>query len=169
MATPVGIALGSNLGNRLANISQARDMLCKLMLEPHSHLQAPVFGSAPVECPPDSPDFLNTVIEITYPGAILELLAQTQKVESALGRESNYAKNAPRPIDIDILYFGDSCIESDVLTIPHPGIACRRFVLEPLSHIRPDLVLPGKNSTVIELLQHLDSEEPPLTLVKSNW
>ena len=169
MVTRVGIALGSNLGKRLAIISQARDMLRKLMPEPHTHLQAPVFGSTPVDCPPDSPDFLNTVIEIAYPGAILELLQQTQKIESELGRASSYAKNAPRPIDLDILYFGDTCIESDVLIIPHPGIASRRFVLEPLAHIRPELRLPGKTSTVIDLLHHLDSEEPPLTLIESDW
>ncbi len=169
MATRVGIALGSNLGNRLANISHARDLLCKLMPEHHAHLQAPVFGSAPVDCPPDSPDFLNTVIEIAYERDAHDLLEQTQQIESTLGRESVYPKNAPRPIDIDILYFGDSCLKNEILDIPHPGIASRRFVLEPLAHIRPNLTLPGKNRTVIELLHHLDSEEQPLTLVESDW
>lgn len=169
MATRVGIALGSNLGNRLANISHARDLLCKLMPVQGSHLQAPVFGSAPVDCPPDSPDFLNTVIEISFEGEVQELLVQTQQIESALGRESIYPKNAPRPIDIDILYFGESCLENEILAIPHPGIADRRFVLEPLAYICPDMTLPGKTSTIIEMLHHLDSQQPPLTLVESDW
>ncbi len=74
MANRVGIALGSNLGNRLTHIRKARNMLRKLMPEDAHYLQAPVYQSEPVNCPPDSPDFFNTVIEIDYIGLPYELL-----------------------------------------------------------------------------------------------
>ena len=169
MATPVGIALGSNLGSRLSNIKQARDLLCKLMPENDACLQAPVYESKPLNCPPGSSDFLNTVIEIAYPDLPHELLEHTQKIERQLGRERDHQTNAPRTIDVDILYFGGQTICEDVLTIPHPGLSQRRFVLEPLAAIRPDLILPGDKATIAERLHHLDSGEPPLTLVQTDW
>ena len=173
VATPVGIALGSNLdsnlGNRLSNIKAARDMLGKLMPADTQLIQAPIYQSAPLDCPPDSPDFLNTVVEIRYAGLPHELLKQTQKIESSLGRDSIYQKNAPRPIDLDILYFGNESLDDEVLTIPHPELTQRRFVLQPLAAIRPDLTLPDGSMTIAEHLHHLDSGEVPLTLVKADW
>ena len=173
MATRVGIALGSNLGSnlgdRLSNIKQARDLLCKLIPGNHAHLQAPVYESKPLDCPPDSSDFLNTVIEIAYSGLPHELLEHTQKIELQLGREREHQTHAPRTIDIDILYFGEQTICEDVLIIPHPGLSQRRFVLQPLADICPDLILPGDTVTIAERLHQLDSGEPPLTLVQSDW
>jgi 2-amino-4-hydroxy-6-hydroxymethyldihydropteridine diphosphokinase len=173
VATPVGIALGSNLGstlgNRLCNIKAARDMLGKLMPADAQLIQAPIYQSAPLDCPPGSPDFLNTVVEIRYAGLPHELLKQTQKIESSLGRDRIYQNNAPRPIDLDILYFGNESLDDEVLCIPHPEITRRRFVLEPLAAIRPDLVLHGESMTIAEHLQHLDSGEVPLTLMKVDW
>lgn len=169
MATRVGIALGTNLGNRLTHLRVARDMLRKLV-DPDSHyLQAPIYQSEPVDCHENSPDFYNTVIEIDYIGKPYELLAKTQGIEFHLGRESVYERNAPRIIDVDILYMGDEVLKDEILTIPHPSLTDRKFVLQPLSDIRPNLILPGDDITISEHLEHLESGEPSLTLVQSVW
>jgi 2-amino-4-hydroxy-6-hydroxymethyldihydropteridine diphosphokinase len=169
MATRVGIALGTNLGNRLTHLRAARDMLRELV-DPDSHyLEAPIYQSEPVDCRDDSPNFYNTVIEIDYVGKPSELLAKTQGIELNLGREAVYERNAPRIIDLDILYMGNESIQDEILTIPHPQLIHRRFVLQPLNDIRPDLILPGDEVTISEHLVHLESDEPLLNLVQSAW
>jgi 2-amino-4-hydroxy-6-hydroxymethyldihydropteridine diphosphokinase len=169
MAIRVGIALGSNLGNRLNHLQVARDMLLKTMPDDALFMQAPIYQSEPVDCPDNSPDFYNTVIEIDYIGRPHELLECTQGVEFHFGRGVVHQLNAPRIIDIDILYFGTETVSGGILTIPHPEITHRRFVLQPLADIRPQLILPGDKATIEEHLHHLDSDEPPLTLVQSDW
>lgn len=169
MATRVGIALGSNLGNRLNHLQVARDMLLKMMPDDALFMQAPIYQSEPVDCPDDSPDFYNTVIEIDYIGRPHELLEYTQGVEFHFGRGVVHQLNAPRIIDIDILYFGTETVSGGILTIPHPEMMHRRFVLQPLADIRPQLILPGDNATIEDHLHHLDSDEPPLKFVQSDW
>ena len=173
MATRVGIALGSNLdsplGDRLSNIKLARDLLEKLTPDGTELIQAHVYQSEPLDCPEDSPVFLNTVIELSYDGSPGELLRQTQAIERQLGRDVIREKNAPRIIDIDILYFGTDLYHDASLTLPHPEMTRRRFVLQPLADIRPDLILPGDDITIADHLQHLDSAEPPLSLEQVNW
>ena len=78
-----------------------------------------------------------------------------QKLEKKLGRVRSRGINEPRPIDIDLLFFGKKSISSDYLTIPHPRALKRRFVLEPLAEIAPDLILPGQKFSVLELLSRL--------------
>ena len=169
MATRVGIALGTNLGNRLTHLRDAREMLRQLV-DPDSHyLEAPIYQSEPVGCRDDSPDFYNTVIEIDYIGKPYELLAKTQGIEFHLGREAVYERNAPRIIDVDILYFGNEVLQDEILTIPHPRLIHRRFVLQPLHDIRANLILPGDNVSISEHLKHLETDEPPLTLVQGTW
>ncbi len=169
MATRVGIALGSNLGNRIAHLRSARDMLRKLVEPDSLYLQAPIYQSCPVDCADDCPDFYNTVLEIDYVGEPYQLLDQTQGIEFHLGREACHGHNTPRIIDVDILYFGDTVLDESILTLPHPRLTSRRFVLQPLAEIRPDLVLPGDQATILEHLNHLDSDEPELVLVQSAW
>lgn len=164
----VSIALGSNLGNRLKHLQDARDLLRKLAL-PGSLRQAPVYQTEPVACPPDSPDFYNTVIEIGYTGTPHDLLDATQAIEFRLGRISSSEVNAPRVIDLDILYFGSDRIDGEILDLPHPRLTSRRFVLQPLADICPELVLPGDQVTIAEHLRHLDSNEPPLVSVQATW
>lgn len=133
----VAIALGSNLGNRHANIAAATEALRKLAKPDEPFLTASLHDTAPCDCPPNSPRFLNTVIEMEYAGADpLALLDQTQAIERKLGRKANPVRNAPRTIDIDILLFGETVFEHDRLTLPHPRIAERPFVLIPLREIR---------------------------------
>lgn len=169
MGNRVGIALGSNLGNRLAHLQHARDLLRQLVPEDTIYTQAPVYQSEPVDCPENSPDFFNTVLEIDYIGTPYELLEHTQGIEFHFGRGIVHQLNAPRIIDLDILYFGNDVIKDTILNIPHPEMTSRRFVLQPLADIRPRLILPGDTATISDHLHHLDSGEPPLSMVQSDW
>ncbi|MBK1826955.1 2-amino-4-hydroxy-6-hydroxymethyldihydropteridine diphosphokinase [Haloferula rosea] len=169
MACRTAIALGSNLGDRLAHLQAARDRLQQLALPGDAFLQASIYQTAPVACPDDSPDFLNTVVEFSYPGSPSELLAHTQSIELALGRVRDGTPNAPRTLDLDLLYFGDQQIHLPQLELPHPRLAQRRFVLEPLAEIRPDLIIPGQSQTTRHLLTTLPSSEAPLEKQHSRW
>jgi 2-amino-4-hydroxy-6-hydroxymethyldihydropteridine diphosphokinase len=169
MAHRAGISLGSNLGNRLANLRKGRDLLVNLLPEGTNFLQSAIYQSEPVDCPGDSRDFFNAVIEIDFVGKPHDLLKATQGIEYHVGRIAVSQRNAPRVLDLDILYFGNIKTDEDVLTLPHPQLTHRRFVLEPLSDIRPQLILPGDQSTVGEHLRKLDSDEPELTIVQTVW
>jgi 2-amino-4-hydroxy-6-hydroxymethyldihydropteridine diphosphokinase len=164
-----GLALGSNLGDRLAHLREARELLRQVAVPSAPSLQAPIYQTEPVGCPAGSPDFFNTVVEIGFAGTPFELLDHTQAIERQLGRRATPERNAPRVIDVDILYFGDQSVDAGLLVLPHPRITTRRFVLQPLAAIRPELVLPGDTVTVHEHLLLLDSSEPPLTLVQADW
>ena len=166
--TKVGVALGSNLGNRLKHLQDARDLLKKLAA-PGSFRQAPVYQTEPVACPDGSPDFYNTVVAFDYAGSAHDLLDATQAIEFRLGRVAVPERNAPRVIDVDILYFGDQRIDGEILDLPHPRLTGRRFVLQPLADLYPDLVLPGDQVSIAEHLRHLDSDEPPLVTVQAVW
>jgi 2-amino-4-hydroxy-6-hydroxymethyldihydropteridine diphosphokinase len=169
MATRTGIALGSNLGDRLANLRAARDLLRALTPDVVHFEQAPVYQSEPVNCPEGSPDFFNTVIELDYVGEPAKLLEDAKAIEYHLGRKPGAGPNSPRVIDIDILYFDDLTIDTGILIIPHPHMTHRRFVLQPLAEIRPLMTLPGDHVTISGHLQHLDSGEPELILIQANW
>jgi 2-amino-4-hydroxy-6-hydroxymethyldihydropteridine diphosphokinase len=133
----VAIALGSNLGDRAANIAAATAALRKLATPGEPFLTASLHDTAPQNCPPDSPRFLNTVIDLDYHGTDpLALLAETQAIERTLGREPNPTRNAPRIIDIDILLFGEVSLRHPALELPHPRITERPFVLLPLREIK---------------------------------
>jgi 2-amino-4-hydroxy-6-hydroxymethyldihydropteridine diphosphokinase len=164
-----GIALGSNLGQRLANLQAAVGLLQRIARPGAAVVRAPIYQTAPVHCPDASPDFYNTVVEISYDGTPGELLAHTQAIESQLGRTRSAARNAPRTIDIDLLYFGSQTHAAADLVLPHPRLTQRRFVLQPLADIRPDLVLPGHHLTIAAHLARLRSAEPAVTLVAADW
>ena len=164
-----GIALGSNIGQRLANLQAAVEHLRRIARPGDALLQAPVYQTAPVDCTAGSPDFYNTVIEIGYDGTPPDLLQHTQAIESELGRTRDTERHAPRPIDIDLLYFGNTLHATGGLCLPHPRLTRRRFVLQPLADIRPDLILPGDHLTIAAHLARLASNEPALTLVQATW
>jgi 2-amino-4-hydroxy-6-hydroxymethyldihydropteridine diphosphokinase len=157
-----GIALGSNLGDRMRNLRAALDALRQIASPGEPVLTAPVYQTEPRFCPPGSPDFLNTVVEIGFDGGPLELLALTRGIEKQLGRTRGAERNTPRTIDIDLLYLGDEILIGGELTLPHPRIGERRFVLQPLADIRPDLVLPGQTKAVAEILAGLQADESQL-------
>lgn len=135
----VAIALGSNLGDRSANIAAAIAELRKIATSGEPFLSASLHDTEPQNCPDDSPRFLNTAIVFHYSGDDpLALLEITQAIETKLGRTPNPARNAPRIIDIDILLFGETKLEHPRLILPHPRICERPFVLIPLREILPD-------------------------------
>lgn len=169
LSTVYGIALGSNLGDRLQHIQQAVEKL--LQAQPSSSLlaAAPLYETDPVDCPEGSQSFYNTAIEVKSELEPVAMLRQLQSLETLLGRPSEHGHNAPRTVDLDILYAGDATMNHPDLILPHPRMTQRRFVLQPLADIRPDLVLPGETHSVAEFLAVLDSPEPPLRLIQKHW
>jgi len=163
----VGIALGSNLGDRLANLHAARGKLREIAAPEAPFLAASTYQTEPLLCPPGSPFFHNSVVEIGFDGDPFELLEITQGIERELGRTLKPERNAPRIIDVDLLYFGDRIIDTESLALPHPRITERCFVLQPLAEILPDLVLPGQTRNIAALLENLISDEPPLIRVEN--
>jgi 3-methyl-2-oxobutanoate hydroxymethyltransferase len=157
--TDYGIALGSNVGDRLSHLHAALGALAGL-----GELRAvsAAYQTSPVDCPQDAPSFLNAVVELRSALKPESLMAALQSIESRLGRPEQRAWHAPRPIDLDILYAGDFVVTEEQLTIPHPRLAQRRFVLEPLVSILPALMLPGFDRSVKSLLEGLVSDELPL-------
>ena len=155
MIVPVGIALGSNMGNRSAELDEGIAYL-RLLSANYEVRESPRIETAPVDCPPGSPAFLNSVAEIEVDSVFLpplNLLGCLEEFEIERGRSPLREVNAPRPLDLDIIYYGIERIDQMGLVIPHPRAHLRRFVLEPLSHLRPDLVLPGQTKTVRQLLE----------------
>ena len=153
---PFGIALGSNVGDRKANLRRGIKLLLKRLPGARLSAQATLRETAPVDCPPGTAPFLNSVIEIQASVAPSEMYSHMAAVEQAMGRPAVREKNTPRTLDLDLLYAGDFVSEDPNLTVPHPRLHQRRFVLEPLAEIRPYLVLPGFSCTVSDLLQRLD-------------
>jgi 2-amino-4-hydroxy-6-hydroxymethyldihydropteridine diphosphokinase len=150
------VALGSNLDDRLENLRIARQQIIDL-----TDVQSPVLSSAiyetdPVDCEPGAPKFLNAVVEFGYDGDPRELLKKLKSVEAALGRPREHAQNVSRKIDIDLLYIGDTKINDRKLELPHPRMHWRKFVLQPLADIRPELILPRQSKTVRELFAQLN-------------
>lgn len=159
MTMKAGIALGSNLEPRLLNLQAARRRIFTLHTSKEPIAGSKVYETSPVDCPEGSAPFLNAVLEITTSLTPEELLGHLQGFEQELGRPSEHTRNAPRPIDLDLLYCGELIRHEPVLTLPHPRIAQRLFVLRPLCDIRPDLVLPGADAAARDLLAALDTPE----------
>ena len=164
----VGLALGSNLGDRLKHLQQAKAYFLSLSDEGW-HAASPLYEAEPLGCPPNSPKFLNTVLEIEFGGAPKTLLKKIQAYEVAHGRDRDLPKNAARTIDIDILYFGEKEILEKDLVVPHPRMAERRFVLLPLSTIQPDLIVKGTGKTVRMLLRELRGGDGEVKFVQHDW
>jgi 2-amino-4-hydroxy-6-hydroxymethyldihydropteridine diphosphokinase len=164
----VGFALGSNLGDRLKHLQQAKAYLLSLSPE-QWHRASPLYETAPVGCPPNSPSFLNAVLEIEFGGAPRTLLRKIQAYEMAHGRDRTLPPNAARTIDIDILYFGEKEVVEKDLIIPHPRIAERRFVLVPLATICPDRIVKGTGKTVRMLLRELPERAGEVRFAQPEW
>lgn len=149
----LGVALGSNLGARLEHLRAA--WLWLKTVSVGAVLHSRVYETAPVDCSTDAPAFLNAVCEIGWDQEPLALLRRMRELEREHGRAESYPQNAPRPLDLDLLYAGEVVIRTPELTLPHPRLAERRFVLQPLCDIRPDLRLPGQSASIRQLLAGL--------------
>ena len=150
-----GIALGSNIENRLANLREG----CKraaLLHEAGPPIRvSSIYETTPVDCEPGTKPYLNAVMEINFSGPPVALLDQLLRIEREMGRPSKKPRNSPRGIDLDVLYVGNLVLNNSEIIIPHPRLSQRRFVLTPLAEIAPDLILPGHSRSVGALLADL--------------
>jgi 2-amino-4-hydroxy-6-hydroxymethyldihydropteridine diphosphokinase len=152
--TRVYLGLGANIGNREANLRLALRWLsarCKIVVV------SSLYGSPPMvlEGAPPGPDFINAACAIDTDLSPDDLLAFVKEIERAIGRRPAPRWSA-RPIDIDILLFGDDVIDTPALRVPHPDMHKRAFVIEPLAEIAPDVTHPTLSRTIDELAQDVD-------------
>lgn len=148
------LGLGSNLGDRDANLRAALHALAQHMA---IRRVSDVYDTAPVLYT-QQPRFHNLVAEVHTTLAPEELLHRAKDIERKLGREAG-PRYGPRPIDIDILLYGDLVIARDDLVIPHPRMAERAFVLLPLRELAPDLIHPTRHQTIAALAAHIPPDD----------
>ena len=145
------LCLGSNMGNREDNLKKGLEYLSQRL---RLTQQSSIYETEPVDNS-QQPYFLNMVCQIKTMLKAEDLLVLAKAIERKQGRLPG-RKNAPRPIDIDILFYGDSIIDTKELTIPHPRLTQRAFVLVPMVEIAPALIHPVAKKTVTELLKELE-------------
>ncbi len=150
------VGVGSNLGDRWANLAQAAR---ELRREPMVALvrSSRVWDAAPLG--PPQPRYLNAVLELEAELPPVALLATLQRIERNAGRVRTGVRWAARTLDLDLLLYGDEVIRRPRLVVPHPGLVVRRFVLAPLAELCPDRVVPGTGRTVAQLLALLPPED----------
>jgi 2-amino-4-hydroxy-6-hydroxymethyldihydropteridine diphosphokinase len=148
------LGLGANEGDPVAQLSAAVQALSRVM---RIGGVSSVYRSEPVGFA-DQPDFYNLVVHGWAEGEPMELLAAAQEVEGALGRRRSFA-NAPRTIDVDLLAYGDRVMRTEALTLPHPRLHLRGFVLHPLAEVAPAWRHPVLLRTARELLSLADALE----------
>lgn len=158
-ATTALIALGSNLGDSVATIHRAFEALEKLSALPIR--RSSLWQTTPVDCPPGAPLFVNAAVALSpLPGESPEsLLIKLQALEKEFGRRAKIVLNEPRPLDLDLIAFGSELRRSATLILPHPRAHLRRFVLQPLSEVAPEFVLPGQSRSIAGLLAELRTDE----------
>jgi 2-amino-4-hydroxy-6-hydroxymethyldihydropteridine diphosphokinase len=150
----VVVALGSNLGERMASLQGAVDALADtpdLWLTSVSS----VYETTPVDCPPEAKTFLNAVILLDTTLPAKRLMDRCLAIEDAFHRERDGIPNAPRTLDVDLIVVGDRRSDEDFLRLPHPRAAERAFVLRPWHDLEPDAVLPD-HGPIAELLEKAD-------------
>ena len=152
------IGIGSNEGDRLQAISRAVQFLGATSGMRVTQL-ATIQETAPVGGPPQGP-YLNTIVELQTELPPHELLAALQRIEWLLGRRPSEQRWGPRPMDLDVLLYDDRVSQDPELTLPHPRLHERRFVLEPLAQLAPDLIHPVLREPIRVLLTRLAHQDP---------
>ena len=158
--TEVGLSFGSNQGGRISNLTRSKEQLDVIdgidVVD-----QSSLYETEPVGVKPEYQHlkFMNAVLVLSITIPVRELHRHCLEVEREIGRVRGDDRYAPRPLDIDILYAGSEVSDEPGLTLPHPQCRKRRFVLEPLAEVRPELVLPTTDVTVIELVGKLSGDE----------
>jgi 2-amino-4-hydroxy-6-hydroxymethyldihydropteridine diphosphokinase len=157
------VALGSNLGDSKNLLREAMARLRKYSTRPL--LCSSLWRSTPVDCPPGSPEFINAAAALWPPPELTPeaLLRSLQALEKEFGRRPKTVMNEARPLDLDLITFGREIRDTPELILPHPRAHLRRFVMEPVAELFPELVLPGWDKKISGLLSELKSPE---TVVK---
>src|SRR6185436_16597245 len=152
------IALGSNLGDFRGLLLAAMERLAQFSREPIQ--RSSLWESHPVDCPPGSSSFVNAVVRLVpEPNETPEtLLAKLKQLEQTFGRQPKRVLNEPRPLDLDLVAFGNERRSTPELTLPHPRAHLRAFVLAPLAELDPDYRLAGQQKTATELLAEVTQE-----------
>lgn len=145
------IALGANLDRPSESIERA---IVRIEANEIKVLQRASLYRSPPMGPQDQPDFINTVIQVESRFTAQELLQKLQNIETEMGK-TKIRHWGPRIIDLDLILFEEQIIDSDGLTVPHPRMHERRFVLEPLAELAPNLIVPTHNKTVRDLESEL--------------
>jgi 2-amino-4-hydroxy-6-hydroxymethyldihydropteridine diphosphokinase len=153
------VALGSNLGDSRQIVLDAMSRLQSLSDQPIR--KSSLWQTSPMNCPPDSPMFVNAVVGLMPRNdeSPESLLAKLRSLEEEFGRRRKKVLNEPRPLDLDLIVFGAEIRDAPDLILPHPRAHQRRFVLQPLGEIAADLILPGQGRMVSQLLAELAGEE----------
>lgn len=163
------LSLGSNLGDRLANLVRAREALAHL---PQTRLVASsrVYVTEPVDVPRAACEleFFNAIIVLETRLEVHALSEAAHAIEERMGRTRTAERNAPRVMDIDLLCCDGLQLDEPALQLPHPRAHLRRFVCEPLTELRPTLVLPGQHLPVRGILAHLPTV-PCVSLAAEQW
>lgn len=149
------VALGANLGDP---VQQLRAAVTALAAVADGPVRCSSFWeSTPVDCPPGSPQFVNGIAAfLPQPGETpVSLLAKLKSLEAEAGRRPKQVLNEARPLDLDLIAWGEVRMETQTLILPHPRAHLREFVLRPLAELLPDLVLPGQRLNVGQLLETL--------------
>ena len=165
----VGLSLGSNMGDRLAHFKHAKAVILSSPgIMPAA--QSPVYETEPVDVPPEfqALNFLNAILIVKTLIPLSQLMRTFQFLEQEIGRVPNTVINAPRPMDIDIIYADGLQVREQHITIPHPHWQERRFVVQPLCDVRPDLKIPGQTGTVADVLAGL-SDPHKVILFAKKW
>ena len=158
------VGLGSNLGDREQNLARAMDLLAQRV---KTVTTSSLYVTEPVDYG-DQPLFLNAVCCVRTSLAPDELLGLAKRIEAAMGRKPSFV-NGPRPIDIDILFYGDKVVNIPHLVIPHPRVQERAFVLVPLAEIAPRLVHPVSGRTVAEMVSRLKDRKGVRVWSQEAW
>lgn len=157
--TPVAIGLGSNLGDRVSNLELGWTALGSMLQDARV---SNVYETEPLHVE-RQPDFLNACVVGVSKLSPRELLAHCRRVERRAGRTGRGCRFGPRTLDVDVLLYGDRVVRSRRLTVPHPRMLERAFVLIPLSEIAGEWVVPGVGRTVGELAGKIDASPISLT------
>jgi 2-amino-4-hydroxy-6-hydroxymethyldihydropteridine diphosphokinase len=155
------IALGSNLGDRLSHLRAAAEALARHPAVSRI-IRSRIYETPPVGGPEGQGAFLNAALQLETTLSARELLELLLAIERSRGRERT-ARWGPRTLDLDLLLYGSESIREPGLTVPHPRLAERNFVLAPLCNLAPDLIIPGRGQTVSELLASAGSAGLQLT------
>ena len=167
MSDKVYLSIGSNLGDKESNIASSIAMLGSFV--DNKNIRTSSFYSSEPLYNQDQPSFINIIVELDTILSPFEFLDQIHDIERILGRKFPRGKNEPRTIDIDIILFGNSSIDTDKLTIPHPGALLRRFVLVPLSELIPEQIFLGTNHKIVDLLNNCpDTSRVSKHLIEKN-